>query len=281
MLAVIGGTGLYQLDGLDIVGTKEIATPYGSPSAPITIADYRSQRVLFLPRHGLHHQWLPSEINFRANIWALKSLGARAVLSVSASGSLAETVRPGELGIVSQYFDFTRGSRAGTFFGDGMIAHVSTASPSCPVLREAIAQVAQGESIAIHRDLTYACVEGPRLGTRAESLFLRSAGCHLVGMTNVPEAFLALEAQLAYATIAIVTDYDCWMDDPAQHASTSDILGLYRRNLGVIHRLLKGVLGRTLDFSSSPSRQALKHAMVTPEEALSPEKKRLLSLLRE
>jgi 5'-methylthioadenosine phosphorylase len=281
MLAVIGGTGLYELEGLEITDRREVKTPFGSPSAPITCGEYQGKRILFLPRHGLDHQLLPGEINFRANIWALKSLGARAIVSVSASGSLRENVKPGELGLVSQYFDWTRGRRVGSFFGDGMVAHVSTAQPSCPILRRKIAEVANQADVSIHADLTYACVEGPRLGTRAESFFLRGAGCDLVGMTNVPEAFLALEAQLAYATIAIVTDYDCWLEDPTQHAATADILAFYRSNLGRIQRVLRGLFAADLDVSSSPSRQSLKQALVTSENRLTSDQKQLLALLRE
>lgn len=281
MLAVIGGTGLYALEGFKVTETKSVRTPFGEPSAPITCGVFGNQSVLFLPRHGLNHELIPSEINFRANIWALKSLGARAVVSISASGSLNEKVKPGELGLVAQYFDHTRGKRAGTFFGEGMVAHVSTANPSCAILRETLKKAARAVGVPVHDGLTYGCVEGPRLGTRAESFFLKNAGCDLVGMTNVPEAFLALEAQLAYATIAIVTDYDCWLEDPALHASTTDILAFYKKNLGRIQAVLGSLFAAEVDVSQSPSRRALQYALLTPEEKISPEKKKLLALLRE
>src|SRR5207244_4657004 len=177
----------------------------------------RGREVAVLARHGLEHQLLPGEINFRANIWALKSLGVRTVIGVSAVGSLRQEIHPGDLALPSQYLDFTRGTRAASFFGGGLVAHVSSAQPTCRATAALIARVARSQDVMLHEDRTYACVEGPRLGTRAESLFLRTAGADLVGMTNVPEAFLALEAQLGYCTIAVVTDYDCWLEDPTQH----------------------------------------------------------------
>jgi 5'-methylthioadenosine phosphorylase len=203
MLGIIGGTGLYKIDGLSKISTRTVHTPFGSPSADTVIGELDGQRIAFLPRHGLHHQILPSEINFRANIWALKSVGVRKIISVSAVGSLRKEIRPGDLAILAQYFDWTHGTRIGTFFGDGLVAHVSTARPACPALMTRIAQTAAKNGMQIHMGKTYGCVQGPRLGTMAESHFLRSAGCDLVGMTNIPEAFLAREAQLCYSTIAI------------------------------------------------------------------------------
>ena len=219
MLAIIGGTGLYDIDGLETVSEETIETPFGSPSAPVKRLRLGEREILFLPRHGAGHSFLPHEINYRANIFALKKAGARMLVGFSAVGSLREEIAPGDFAIPSQYLDLTKGKRENTFFGNGIAAHVSTAVPTCPDLSGWIKQVAQENAIKLHMDKTYACVEGPRLGTKAESFFMRGAGCDLVGMTNVPEVFLAREAQLSYATLCIATDYDCWMEDPSQHVT--------------------------------------------------------------
>ena len=170
-------------------------------------------------------------MNYRANIYALKRAGATQILGFSAVGSLVQEIAPGDLAMPSQYFDWTRGGRARSFFGEGVAAHVSTAEPASARLIDWAAGQAASMGIKLHRDVTYACVEGPRLGTRAESLFMRQVGCQLVGMTNVPEVFLAREAQICYATVCIATDYDCWMDDPAMHVSVGAILSQYRESL--------------------------------------------------
>ena len=228
MLGVIGGSGLYELEGLEILNEHDIETPFGKPSAPIIEGEFSGQKILFLARHGKGHQFLPHEVNYRANIFALKQLGARRVFGVSAAGSLREEIKPGDLAIASQYFDHTRGKRDYTFFGNGIAGHVSTAYPVCPSLSADIQDAATRIQQDIHTDKSYACVEGPRLGTRSESFFLRDqAKCDLVGMTNVPEVFLAREAQMAYCTVCLVTDYDCWMEDPAQHVSVEKFFEVY------------------------------------------------------
>src|SRR5437660_10885999 len=258
MIGIIGGTGLYAMQELAATRTHTLATPYGAPSAPFTIGTLRGREVAFLARHGLEHQLLPGEINFRANIWALKSLGVRTVIGVSAVGSLRQEIHPGDLALPSQYLDFTRGTRAASFFGGGLVAHVSSAQPTCRATAALIARVARSQGVTLHEDKTYACVEGPRLGTRAESLFLRTAGADLVGMTNVPEAFLALEAQLGYCTIAVVTDYDCWLDDSTQHVSAEQVIGYFRSNLARVQQLLAEAVAGYDEDESRPCRQALR-----------------------
>ena len=256
-------------------------TPFGAPSAPVTIVAAGERRVAFLPRHGEGHTLLPSEINFRANIWALKSVGVREVISVSATGSLREELRPGDLVLPDQYFDWTRGKRAATFFGAGIVGHIAAAEPTCTDLTARLAAAAARVGIDIHRGGTYACVEGPRLGTRAESFFLRGAGCDLVGMTNVPEAFLAREAQLSYATLAVVTDYDCWMDDPAEHASVELVFARYKASIGKVHAALLEYLSGAEDASTPPARSALAMAVLTPPEAMSEAHRQIVAFLRE
>lgn len=281
MIGIIGGTGLYKIDGISNVSSRNIDTPFGAPSAEILIGELAGKKIAFLPRHGSNHQILPSEINYRANIWALKSVGVRQIISVSAVGSLREEVHPGDLAMPSQYFDWTRGRRIGSFFGQGLVAHVSTAQPSCETLSKIIQDCSRQNDIPIHSSKTYACVEGPRLGTRAESLFLRQAGCDLVGMTNVPEVFLAREAQICYCTIAVATDYDCWLDDPSQHASVEKVIELYGKNIGRVQTLLKKVVERENDHTECSCHSALKFAVMTKESVLSQEQRQILAFLKE
>lgn len=281
MLAIIGGTGIYQLDGLEDLGEHEIETPFGQPSAPVLKGRMAGQDLLFLPRHGRHHELLPSEVNYRANIWALKKLGATQVIGLSAVGSLQEEIAPGDLSLPDQYFDFVKGDREKTFFGNGLAAHVSTAEPTSKCLADGIERAAASVGQAVHRNKTYACVDGPRLGTRAESFFLRgAAGCDLVGMTNVPEVFLAREAQLCYCTIAIATDYDCWLDDPAQHVSVEQVIARYGESLEKAKQVLTAYItqGEFCDDDCS-CRKSLASAVLTPREVLSAEQKDLLDLL--
>lgn len=281
MLAIIGGSGLYALDDLDIIKEHDIETPFGRPSAPVVEGKAHGRSVLFLPRHGRHHEFLPSEVNFRANIFALKALGARTILSISASGSLKEEIEPGDLALVSQYFDHTRGKRAGSFFGEGVTAHISSAEPTCPVLAQDVLKAAKTIDLPLHTDKTYACVEGPRLGTKAESHFLRgAAGCDVVGMTNVPEAFLAREAQMGYVTLAIATDYDCWRDDPDEHVSVEAVFAVYKENIGKIKNLILALMENGISEPHPPIRQALHGAVMTPEEHLSAQQKEWLDVLK-
>lgn len=279
MIGIIGGTGLYRMQELVVKESREVPTPFGSPSSPITLGELRGAQVAFLARHGLHHDHLPSEINYRANIWALKAVGARTILGVSATGSLREEIRPGDLALPSQYIDFTKGVRAPSFFGQGIAAHVSTAHPVCGVTARLIARVAASQGLALHQDKTYACVEGPRLGTRAESFFLRSAGADLVGMTNVPEAFLALEAQLGYCTIAVATDYDCWLDDISQHVSADQVIALFHSKLEKVQQLLAQVVAEHQDDETRPCRHALRQAILTPLSQLTPAQRGIVDFL--
>ena len=280
MLAVIGGTGIYELAGMQVEQRLDDDTPFGRPSGTIVRGRLGGRELLFLARHGAGHKLLPHEVNYRANVFALKRAGATQILGFSAVGSLAQHIAPGDLAMPAQYFDWTRGGRAGSFFGGGVAAHVSTAQPVSARLVDWVAAAATRLGIGLHRDLTYACVEGPRLGTRAESLFLRQAGCQLVGMTNVPEVFLAREAQIGYAAICIVTDYDCWMDDPAMHVSVSAILAQYGHSLERARSLLDALLTGAPAEEETEIRGALQHAMLTPDSALSDAQREWLAVLR-
>jgi 5'-methylthioadenosine phosphorylase len=280
MLAVIGGTGIYELAGMQVEEHLDAATPFGLPSGQIAKGRLGGRELLFLARHGTGHKLLPHEVNYRANIYALKRAGATQILGFSAVGSLVQEIAPGDLAMPSQYFDWTRGARARSFFGEGVAAHVSTAQPASAKLIDWAAGQAATMGIKLHRDVSYACVEGPRLGTRAESLFMRQIGCQLVGMTNVPEVFLAREAQICYATVCIATDYDCWMEDPAMHVSVSAILAQYRDSLERARALLDALLAGPLPEEDADIRSALQYAMLTPDDALSQAQREWLAVLR-
>lgn len=280
MLAIIGGTGLYELPGLEIEDRLSADTPFGAPSGDILRGRLHDHDVLFLARHGAGHRLLPHEVNYRANVFALKRAGARMLLGFSAVGSLVIDLPPGALVVPEQYFDWTRGARERSFFGGGVAAHVSTARPVSTALVDAVQSAGERVGLSVHRGRTYACVDGPRLGTQAESHFLRRTGCHLVGMTNVPEAFLAREAQMAYATVGMVTDYDCWLDDPAQHVSVSAIFERYGQTLADARRLLEELLRQPLPQPEAEIRSALRAALLTPPSALSDEQRAWLSVLQ-
>jgi len=281
MLAIIGGTGLYQLPGLELQRTHSAATPFGDASAPVQQGVLGGQPLLFLPRHGAGHRLLPHEVNYRANVFALKRAGATLVLSFSACGSLAETLAPGHFALPQQYIDWTRGRREASFFGRGVAAHVSTAEPVSAALCAAVrAAAAQVPGLVLHSGATYACVEGPRLGTRAESRLLQQLGAQLVGMTNVPEVFLAREAQLAYATLAIVTDYDCWREDPQEHAQMDAILARYAACVEQARALVGRLLAAPLPVPEAQIRSALQGAVMTEEGLLDEAQLAWLSVLR-
>lgn len=280
MLAIIGGTGLYDLEGLDIEERIARDTPFGVPSGEILRGRLHDKAVLFLARHGAGHRLLPHEVNYRANVFALKRAGATMLLGFSAVGSLAIDVAPGALAMPQQYFDWTRGQRERTFFGGGVAAHVSTAQPVSAALVDAVKAAGDRAGVVVHRGLTYACVEGPRLGTQAESHFLRQAGCHLVGMTNVPEVFLAREAQMAYATVGLVTDYDCWLDDPAQHVSVAAIFERYGHTLAAARRVLDEFLRGPMPAPEPEIRTSLSTALLTQDTVLTSEQRHWLDVLR-
>lgn len=280
MIGIIGGTGVYGLEGVDVTKEEEIDTPFGKPTAPLLFARYGDKEIVFLARHGKNHSYLPHEVNYRANIWALKSVGVLQAVGISAVGSLRQEVEPGDFSIPSQYFDFIKGSREKTFFGDGLAAHVSTAQPTCPNLSKALADTAAHLKMKLHPDTTYGCVDGPRLGTKAESLFLKnSAGCDLVGMTNVPEVFLAKEAQICYCTICVVTDYDCWLDDPDKHVTVAEVIARYGKSINRVKQLIKEFLNVPLP-QLAPDRESLQCSILTPEDQIPANKQELLSVLK-
>ncbi|MCB9060461.1 MAG: S-methyl-5'-thioadenosine phosphorylase [Halobacteriovoraceae bacterium] len=212
--AIIGGSGLYNIEGVEILEKLEFDTPYGRPSTPVyTVGTKEGDRAYFIARHGANHEFSPSEVNYRANIFVLKKLGVEILLSVSAVGSLKEELPPKTLFLPDQFIDWTKGLRKRTFFEDGVVGHVSCADPISNELKDIIYTLAVKQKISIQKNGSYICIEGPQFSTRAESQLYRSFGASVIGMTNVPEAFLAKEAALAYSTLALVTDFDCWKEE--------------------------------------------------------------------
>lgn len=275
VLGVIGGSGLYQLPGVK-ARARRVRTPFGAPSDAVRVADVNGTRVLFLPRHGAHHQLCPSNVPYRANVWALKSLGATHVLSVSAVGSLREEIAPGHVVIPDQFIDRTVG-RASTFFDKGVVAHVSMADPVCPLLAGAVGAAAKATGATVHSGGTYVCIEGPRFSTRAESHLYRQWGASVIGMTNVPEAFLAREAELPYATLALATDYDCWR--PHDEVDVNDILAVLHANVARAQDVIVRLAASLPDVTSSPAAGALQYAILTKPGAVTPALRRRYALL--
>ncbi|HYO53676.1 S-methyl-5'-thioadenosine phosphorylase [Archangium sp.] len=271
VLGIIGGSGLYQIDGLQDVTWRKVSSPFGEPSDELCFGTLEGTQVVFLPRHGRGHRLSPSEINFRANIDALKRVGVTDILSVSAVGSLREDLPPGTFVVVDQFIDRTF-ARTKSFFGTGCVAHVSMAKPVCTRLGDAVMGACQGLDISVKRGGTYLVMEGPQFSTLAESELYRSWGCSVIGMTNMPEAKLAREAELCYATVAMVTDFDCW--HPGHDAVTVDqVIAVLMANAGRARALVKNVVP-LLGKHTSPCRHgcqtALDHALITAPEARDP-----------
>lgn len=271
VLGIIGGSGLYDMPALKNVHWETIESPWGTPSDRVLFAEIDGLPIRFLPRHGRGHKIPPSAIDFRANIDALKRVGVTDLVSVSACGSLKEELPPGHFVIVDQFIDRTF-AREKSFFGPGCVAHVSMADPVSPLLADAVEKAAREEGIAAMRGGTYLVMEGPQFSTRAESELYRSWGCSVIGMTNMPEAKLAREAEICYATVAMVTDYDCWHDDHA-HVDVAAVIKVLSENVGKAHRLIER-LARSFPREHPPcpigSDRALDVAIITPPEARDP-----------
>ncbi|MCO1334376.1 S-methyl-5'-thioadenosine phosphorylase [Microbulbifer sp. OS29] len=275
LIGVIGGSGLYDIQGLTEVEEVQVDTPFGNTSDPIVCGKLQGIPVAFLARHGRGHRLIPSQVPYRANIHALRQLGVRYILSLSAVGSLQEEVRPLDMVIPDQFIDMTR-KRESTFFGDGAVAHVSMADPVCATVAESLARAfdatQEGELVQLHQGGSYICIEGPQFSTRAESHWYRSMGASVVGMTNMPEAKLAREAQIAYATLAMATDYDCW--HPREEAVTAEaaIANLQKNAQRAQQIAAKAIQFLGTEQPKSPAHTALDSALVTPVEAMPEEK---------
>jgi len=277
-IGVIGGSGLYRLGLLERPERVTVSTPYGEPSAPVVVGELAGRRVAFIARHGEGHRFTPTEVPARANIYALRTLGVRQLIGVNAVGSLREEFSPGELVVPDQLLDRTSGQRPSTFFGEGLVAHVSMAEPFCPTLRHGLLAAARETGATAHDGGTYLCIEGPRFATRAESRLYQSWGAGVIGMTAVPEALLAREAQLCYAGMALVTDYDCWRDGP-ENVTADLVAEVMRRNVDLAVRVLAQTAGGLDPALDCACRHALDGAILTAPEAITPELRKRFGLL--
>jgi 5'-methylthioadenosine phosphorylase len=290
---VLGGSGLYDIEGLDEARAEEVSTPFGPPSGPVVSGRIGDAKLLFLPRHGAGHRLSPSEINYRANIFALKALGATRVLSVSAVGSLREGLAPGDFVLVDQFIDKTF-LRKTTFFGDGVVGHVSFADPTCPAFAGAVAAAAHASGISaaptdarnargkagrrLHHGGTYVCMEGPQFSTRAESLLHRSWGADLIGMTAAPEAKLCREAEMCYAALALVTDYDAWHAEE-EAVTVAAVVEVMKANVVGAKQIVRRLPEHLTSVAACGCAQAARHAVLSAPDAISSEARQRLRAL--
>src|SRR5438093_1106860 len=276
-IGIIGGSGLYQMSGLTNIEEVEIETPFGKPSDAYRIGTLEGRRVAFLARHNRNHSILPSELNFRANIYGFKKLGVEWILSASAVGSLREELKPLDIVLPDQFYDRTK-ARASTFFGNGIVAHVSFGDPICSQLADVVQQSAEQAGVKIKRGGTYVCMEGPHFSTKAESNTYRSWGMDLIGMTNLQEAKLAREAEICYTTMALVTDYDCW--HPSHDAVTvAEVVQNLKKNAENAQKIIRAAVKRLPVTRTCPCRNALQNAILTDLNKVPPKTRTKLELL--
>ena len=276
-IGIIGGSGLYELEGMTDIRWRRVRTPFGDPSDEFCTGRFDGRRVIFLPRHGRGHRLTPSELNFRANIWGLKSLGAEWVVSVSAVGSMKEEIRPLDLVVPDQFFDLTK-RRVGSFFGDGIVAHVAMAEPVCPNLAGLLEKGARATGATVHRGGTYICIEGPQFSTKAESRIYRGWGVDVIGMTNMPEAKLAREAELCYATLALATDYDVWHESH-EAVTVEAVIANLLKNVATAKEVLRAVIPAIAGPRTCECPTLLKSAVITSPAAFPLATRRRLDLL--
>jgi len=276
-IGIIGGSGLYDMAELSDREERQVSTPFGDPSAAYVIGTLRGQRLAFLARHGIGHRLMPSELNFRANVYGFKTLGVEYILSASAVGSLKEQYKPLDLVIPDQFVDRTRG-RVSTFFGRGLVAHVGFAHPFCSILSEVAFRAALTSSATVHKGGTYVCMEGPQFSTFAESNLYRSWGMDIIGMTNLQEAKLAREAEICYTTIALVTDYDCWHPDHDQ-VTVDMIIANLTQNAKMAQAVIAEAVGQLPFERTCGCATALKHAIITRPDAVPSETLKALAPL--
>ncbi len=281
-IGVIGGSGLYKMAGLEDVREVSPSTPYGAPSSPLVIGrlpDVPGVELVFLARHGIGHRFNPSEVPYRANIFAMKSVGVSWIISVSAVGSLEEAVVPGHVVLIDQFIDRTKGVRASTFFENGIVAHVSFGDPVCGTLRGMLLAAAREVGATVHDGGTYVCMEGPAFSTRAESMLYRSFGARVVGMTNVPEAKLAREAEISYATLAMSTDYDCWHEGH-DDVSVEQVIAVVQANVALAQEIVRAAIPRIAAHAGPcPQADALRGAIMSDLGLLSAERRAALAPL--
>ncbi|MGB3081737.1 MAG: S-methyl-5'-thioadenosine phosphorylase [Candidatus Omnitrophota bacterium] len=268
-IGIIGGSALYEIEGLDVTETKEVSTPFGEPSDEFVIGNLAGKEVVFLPRHQRTHSLLPTEINYRANMFAFKLLGVDRIISVSAVGSLKEDIKPLDILLVDQFIDRTNQGRSTTFFGDGIVAHIAFAEPICPELKELIYKSNRELDVKIHDSGTYINMEGPAFSTKAESYLYKSWGADVIGMTNIQEARLAREAGICYSTIAMITDYDCWHLSPqVETVSVEMVMQNLDKGADISKKMLLNTIKNMPDTRSCGCAEALRNAVVTRKEAV-------------
>ncbi|HSF68719.1 MAG TPA: S-methyl-5'-thioadenosine phosphorylase [Nitrospiraceae bacterium] len=276
-IGIIGGSGLYDVEGLRKVNELDVKTPFGAASDKVVLGELDGIRIAFLSRHGRGHRINPSEINYRANIYALKSLGVRRVISVSAVGSMKESIAPGDVVLPDQFIDLTK-RRISTFFEGGIVAHVGFADPVCASLGAALLDAARTVSATVHQGGAYLCIEGPQFSTKGESQLYRQWGVSVIGMTNLPEAKLAREAELCYATVALATDYDCW-HETEEAVTVESILTTLRQNVALAKRLLRAAMGAVAKVTECGCHRALQNAIITSPDRMAAPLRRRLALL--
>ena len=278
-IGIIGGSGLYEMEGLSETASVRVETPWGLPSADPLTGTLGDVSMIFLPRHGKGHTISPSEINFRANIYAMKALGAECIISVSAMGSLREEIEPGHIAIPDQFIDNTK-RRLSTFFEGGAVAHVSMADPVCPTLSDCLFEASASCAGTVHRGGTYVCIEGPQFSTRAESHLYRQWGADMIGMTAMPEAKLAREAEICYATIALCTDYDCWNEDH-DDVTVSDVIEIMNKNVAAAKKILAEAVRTVPEKMECACGSALGCALITPAEHVPRQTREKLGIIAE
>ena len=282
MWAVIGGSGFESFDGVKEIRDLDRSTPFGEASNGLRLIEFAGEEMIFLSRHGRHHELTPTEVNYRANIYALKKLGVTKIISVSAVGSLKQELAPGDLVVASQYIDRTKGIRAHTYLGNGLVGHVSLAKPTWVTAASTIRSLAKdakvGLDFKIHFDRTYICVEGPYFSTQAESNSFRQIGADVIGMTNFPEFALAREAGICYVPCCFVTDYDCW-DDAIEHVTLQVVLDTMKQNNGRAVKLIAAILKADPKEDAASREGGLKNSLMTPLVSIDPKKREWLDIL--
>lgn len=278
IIGVIGGSGLYEMEELENIKEVTVETPFGAPSDAYITGELNGVKMVFLPRHGRGHRYTPSEVNYRANIYGMKKLGVSQIISVSAVGSMKEEIVPGHIVIPDQFFDRTQGKRASTFFGDGIVGHVQFADPICGTLADVVYDAAKKAGATVHKGGTYICIEGPNFSTRAESNIYRSWGVDIIGMTNVPEARLAREAEICYSTVALATDYDCWHESH-DDVSVEAIIAIIQQNVAMARNIIKHAVNNIATSRSCECATALKYAIITSPDKVTNDARERLDLL--
>lgn len=277
VVGVIGGSGLYEMEGMTKVKEIKVKTPFGDPSDAYVTGTLGNVKMVFLPRHGRGHRFTPSEVNYRANIYGMKKLGVESIISVSAVGSMKEKIKPGHIVIVDQFFDRTK-ARQSSFYGDGIVGHVEFADPVCGALSNVLYAASKKAGATVHKGGTYICIEGPQFSTRAESKIYRSWGVDVIGMTNIPEAKLAREAEICYATLALSTDYDCW-HETEESVTVEMIIATLKANVVMAKEIIKAAVPEIAEERVCRCPSAIKYATITDRKKIPAKTRKALDLL--